>query len=1536
MAWDSQHRGSRLRLWGKNVTPPDDDVRLQLYGRHCSAGNSNVGVTADPDKEVPSVMSSFSEVEHALQPGLQPLLVKVYVHFTDPIIRSKYTRTYACSSCFQPSDRICDGLIRRIEHCCHELITRKDPEALKPSSAPSGHSKPMRFEMGFHIIRRDTGQWTERSFRSFQRQPLTIDSAKDVIFSTQRILGLFLLRHDPGFKWLDGPVGESYPSASETTIHHLHRPVSTACIPRLRFLDAAQSFESKPGYRIELSLETRHCQSRDVVSQKHTLKIDSKQTAPLNLVCAEDLLWDAAQSVHVALEAKKHDFDSQHATCNGFEGPSACEHLVEDAVHIGLHVVNNLGPSHPHLKREFQSNLALFCNGDDQDGRYFLANLKDQLLRVRDRADERINAMDDFELRILEFRCSGSTLHNPAQFRLGPSVSYSRRSIEAVLDRVQTGIADVLHDRGAAAHITAYKRGHLVFDKALVARREAFVPLRGESQKYELLASLRARIQQDIDMVCKDTCSIDDMPEPMSSSTEYTAGMAQASSRTDHTQRLREGWYPIVIRTRPAPATEQLDLASSDQIQRRFTLACDPTPSSKDLQAQGRPWPLRTGDTLRPRSFPLFPAIPKRSSSINWAKAISPPANKNNTPLLNSCRGVQTPPRISLSEASNHVELQAPQSALLKVSGGSIQPEEPSPVTGFEEIPKHSAVERIVAGAALLSERARASELPKAESDLQEPTQPSEQLSRSSNQLLDVALDEGPGPEPASLELERDSTQDFPESTLESDSEGLDEPKPNEDVADTHATASEDEVCPAERDSTIPVRDGLIIAGPTQPFSPGDKMDVSPELLPDRKRSADQMTTYPDESKELAPSSLTKGKSLQNTDNEVAGAFEEIASIGEAGVLDQTPTGQRSTTEDGETEGTGSFVTAHELGTTQHVLTPERSGHVEAFSTMLQFIHGQYDDCDEEEESLRFLTASEEFSRSRIDLEEAIDNFSGDKCPATPTVFSVENEVDRQDTAVTPKSAEHSEAYYDNEIHRSTPDLSSDGGSSPRDSAIVTPLSITTLQLGKRTSISIEAVVCAGSLEEPGLQSAPGFQSCELDPSEIPRDEASTANFQTQGMNCGTGGILPDMGEGVCLECGSQKPYQGIEPSRVLSSMQLWHCDQPDVADLSLEKEPMDHTVTGGLSKGSSFSQMDDGACMNTEAGGPGSPFPLNEPEKEDETLPSPELRRVVPDSCADIAPPPIGEALDPGAPKMEEQYTEFAGTEIDSHEEKVDASLLCELATAIEGRQEDTDLAANAPVALECATPEDIAEPVVNSKLEEAPFKDEDHLEVPLDTQTNAVPSTAMEESYTDTSSNVASEPKTSTACPTFDTLRSLIPLSITGASLSSPQADRAPASKPVVVINGKGSVDDLVSTSAALVASEGRHQPKEYLHATAGYLGLHETRLVDVGLRGALGGPHRQRSASVLGNQRARTGGNSSPAGQEVNEGDSIAFSSVSTSTSTTKETAKDDENMGLKNTRQDAGETLMGNTGLSRLMMLFAGVTAAGKLLSDSKSP
>ena len=372
--------------------------------------------------------------------------------------------------------------------------------------------------MTFQIVLRDGGIWAERTFESYQKQPLTLEAARDVVLSSHRIVGMFLRCHDKSFRWIDEPFEGQYPERPETVRPSLGEPLPLCCVPRARFLQSSQSFEFIPGYTIEFSFSSESRYRRGV-EWKRTLRLDSRQNTPLNLTGGENLLWQASSLVMTALDSRKKAFDQEHQACEGLDGNVNCQHFEQNAVEIDLRITNNLGPAYDHLQRSIKTKLGLFRHPDGIDCHNFVCDLQTKLEEVRDEADVRVARMTDFDFRVIALRGPGWEVDNtPLVFRLDPRTTHCRRAIQGMLDRVQSGIADVLRGNNMAIHTSAYKRGHLVLDKAMIAHEEEagkaaekFASM--DEQQVTFIARLRERIQRDLDMICKDTCSLDDPVE---------------------------------------------------------------------------------------------------------------------------------------------------------------------------------------------------------------------------------------------------------------------------------------------------------------------------------------------------------------------------------------------------------------------------------------------------------------------------------------------------------------------------------------------------------------------------------------------------------------------------------------------------------------------------------------------------------------------------------------------------------------------------------------------------------------------------------------------------------------------------------------------------------------------------------------------------------------------------------------------------------------------------------------------------------------
>ncbi|KAB5536660.1 hypothetical protein GE09DRAFT_335268 [Coniochaeta sp. 2T2.1] len=282
-----------------------------------------------------------------------PLSVEVSVSFTDPVIRSQYNQSYGSSAHFHVTDDVCDGVLRHIEEHCADLLTRKDAGALdgrgdEVTNAP----KRQRYGITFRILRRGT-PWRERTFRSYQKQPLTVNFTKQVVAATGKIVEGFVSSHDSG-------AGAMPPSP-----------------PLSPFAKASLSSESGPGYTIRLFL-TSH-----TLLPARELKIYSDQDEPLTLALAEQLFRSISASVQSTLAGTG-------ASSEGAHGDRA-----DDVVTIDLRVTNNHGPVYDHLRR-------VFYYPEPEDADACMMSLERQIQHARDVIDDKISLASDMELRQLE------------------------------------------------------------------------------------------------------------------------------------------------------------------------------------------------------------------------------------------------------------------------------------------------------------------------------------------------------------------------------------------------------------------------------------------------------------------------------------------------------------------------------------------------------------------------------------------------------------------------------------------------------------------------------------------------------------------------------------------------------------------------------------------------------------------------------------------------------------------------------------------------------------------------------------------------------------------------------------------------------------------------------------------------------------------------------------------------------------------------------------------------------------------------------
>jgi len=303
---------------------------------------------------------------------------------------------------------------------------------------------------------------------------------------------------------------------------------------------------------------------------------------------SEDLLWKGLQAINKGLDSSKQAFDDHVRGCR----ESNCQHFDNDALDIEFRVTNKLGPIYSQMYRNTKSKLSLFRDSHAADCNDFLRVIEQSLNNFRDNTDTRINEYNDLEFRVVKLKGVGWTAYDPVINILDSSTSYGRRTIQATLDRIQTGIKTVIHGHNVEVHIRAYKRGHLILDKGIVARAKHGTPKEifpsAQAQEAAFIARLKTRIQQDIDMVLKDTCSIDDIPE-----TEEDSRPVQSPASSIATDSSGHDGF---VRGEPLsriPAKNSFERLTKNLAQRAFSLTS--RRSSRRLKSGGDERPGSSG-----------------------------------------------------------------------------------------------------------------------------------------------------------------------------------------------------------------------------------------------------------------------------------------------------------------------------------------------------------------------------------------------------------------------------------------------------------------------------------------------------------------------------------------------------------------------------------------------------------------------------------------------------------------------------------------------------------------------------------------------------------------------------------------------------------------------------------------------------------------------------------------------------------------------------------------------------------------------------
>ncbi|RBR23838.1 uncharacterized protein FIESC28_03307 [Fusarium coffeatum] len=573
------------------------------------------------EASVPSVVSppASPSPQKLTKPGLR---VHVEVKFEGQHA-SEHVRDYESSSQLNATDRICQALLSRLQHCSSELITRHDSNALDPLRKPHRDVKPLRYRITYRI-ERDGINLVEKSLRSFQEYELTHDDTREVVAATDRIIGLFLVRHDPGFRWSESPETEpaSPESESESFRPCTGRPQSMACIPQSHFVHDSQKFEFVSGYSVELFLRSR-CATRYPESRNASIKIDSRQPSPLPLLLGEELTTRVSNLIIDPVDAWKRKFDKRHKSCAGLEGSGGCSHIEDGAVDIMVKVRNHIGPDYTYFSHRIQTSKVLFNDHNGRDFDEFANQVKAKLEKARDMTDKSMRSLDDLILTIHELRGKNWSVHEPFVVRLDPTVTYCRQTMEAVMERLQTGISNVLeHHEDALATMTVHKRGHLIFDGFLdgaggddnVHFEKFATP---DLERKALEAHLKERIRSDITMLCRDTCAID-CPETLPNLRFKASGTHASSFGAGSSVRpaLSTAGSSVAPTTPSLAASPLLRQASEASFNGSFASSHSDNPLVKKVAMQN----LR--DSIEPPSTPVTPQHDLRRvpSGVEMAK----------------------------------------------------------------------------------------------------------------------------------------------------------------------------------------------------------------------------------------------------------------------------------------------------------------------------------------------------------------------------------------------------------------------------------------------------------------------------------------------------------------------------------------------------------------------------------------------------------------------------------------------------------------------------------------------------------------------------------------------------------------------------------------------------------------------------------------------------------------------------------------------------------------------------------------------------
>lgn len=163
-------------------------------------------------------------------------------------------------------------------------------------------------------------------------------------------------------------------------------------------------------------------------------------------------------------------------------------------------------------------------------------------------------------------------INDPLKVTVDGSACRDRITTEKILQRLQTGMFDVLKGHGTAAFVTAHKRGHLVMETTICRGEDiAFWDLglfdNLHLKKRVLQERLRKRITQDLAKVCRDTIRLDPVDGMtgievlVPRAVDVTALSREAKTRLDNIQHA--SMSPGESVTRPQSRRESTELVGA-------------------------------------------------------------------------------------------------------------------------------------------------------------------------------------------------------------------------------------------------------------------------------------------------------------------------------------------------------------------------------------------------------------------------------------------------------------------------------------------------------------------------------------------------------------------------------------------------------------------------------------------------------------------------------------------------------------------------------------------------------------------------------------------------------------------------------------------------------------------------------------------------------------------------------------------------------------------------------------------------------------